>query len=300
MGETLSRVLRAREGPVPRPRPEPRPRPRRAGPRAFRSSTATRRARRSCGIPASSRPGRRSCCSRTRARPASTLSLCRRLAPSIFLLARTRYLAEIPELSALGADEVVAEEFETSLEISGRTLRRLGFPLPWVESETDEIRRTREDGFRRFRAPDVAAERLEQALGGTRIEFVSVGPDWRAIGRTLRELELRASAERSCSPPSATARPLVTPGAEFVLEAHDQLLLLGDRRRSRAAASRSCEESEETRSTIGNASGQAFADGLRGRGAGRLREWAVETNQASNCAGGRKTPRSRIAWKKRA
>src|SRR5262249_19597694 len=57
-----------------------------------------------------------------------TISLCRQLAPKIFLLARTRYLAEIADLSALGADEVVAEEFETSLEISGRTLRRLGFP----------------------------------------------------------------------------------------------------------------------------------------------------------------------------
>ncbi len=82
-----------------------------------------------------------------------TIRHCRRLAPGIFLLVRTRYLADIPGLSAAGADEVVAEEFESSLEIAGRTLRRLGLPLPWVESETDEIRRTRHDGFRRFRAP---------------------------------------------------------------------------------------------------------------------------------------------------
>ena len=156
-----------------------------------------------------------------------TLSLCRSLAPTIFLLARTRYLAEIPGLSALGADEVVAEEFETSLEISGRTLRRLGFPLPWVESETDEIRRTREDGFRKFRAPDVAAERLEQALGRTRIEFVSVGPDWRAIGRTLRDLELRASGGAILLAAVRNGKALVTPGAEFVFEPQDQLLLLG-------------------------------------------------------------------------
>ena len=166
-----------------------------------------------------------------------TLSLCRNLAPNIFLLARTRYLAEIPDLSALGADEVVAEEFETSLEISGRTLRRLGFPLPWVESETDEIRRTREDGFRKFRAPDVAAERLEQALGGARIEFVSVGPDWRAIGRTLRDLELRASGGAILLAAVRNGKALVTPGAEFVLEAHDQLLLLG----AEAALERSLE-----------------------------------------------------------
>ncbi len=82
-----------------------------------------------------------------------TIRQCRGLNSGIFLLARTRYLADIPALSAAGANEVVAEEFESSLEIAGRTLRHLGFPLPWVESETEDIRRTRHDGFRRFRAP---------------------------------------------------------------------------------------------------------------------------------------------------
>jgi CPA2 family monovalent cation:H+ antiporter-2 len=82
-----------------------------------------------------------------------TIRHCRGLAPQILLLARTRYLADIPALSAAGADEVVAEEFESSLEIAGRALQRLGFPLPWVESETDELRRTRHDGFRKFRQP---------------------------------------------------------------------------------------------------------------------------------------------------
>jgi CPA2 family monovalent cation:H+ antiporter-2 len=156
-----------------------------------------------------------------------TLSLCRSLAPGIFLLARTRYLAEIPGLVALGADEVVAEEFETSLEISGRTLRRLGFPLPWVETETDEIRRTREDGFRRFRAPDVAAERMEEALGGARIELVSVGAEWRAKGRTLRQLDLRGAGGSILLAAVRDGKAVVTPGAEFLLEANDRLLLLG-------------------------------------------------------------------------
>lgn len=82
-----------------------------------------------------------------------TLHHCRGLAPKALLLARTRYLAEIPALVGAGADEVVAEEFESSLEIAGRTLQRLGFPVPWVESETDALRRTRHDGFRKFRQP---------------------------------------------------------------------------------------------------------------------------------------------------
>ena len=54
-----------------------------------------------------------------------TIRHCRTLAPGLFVLARTRYVAEIPGLVAAGADEVIAEEFETSLEIARRAVKRL-------------------------------------------------------------------------------------------------------------------------------------------------------------------------------
>ena len=82
-----------------------------------------------------------------------TILHCRGLSPSVFILARTRYVAEIPALVAAGADEVIAEEFETSLEIARRAVKRLDLPLPWVESETQEIRRIREEGFRSVSMP---------------------------------------------------------------------------------------------------------------------------------------------------
>jgi len=84
-----------------------------------------------------------------------TIRHCRTLAPGLFILVRTRYVAEIPALVAAGADEVIAEEFETALEISRRAVKRLGLPLPWVESETQEIRRIREEGFKSVSLPRV-------------------------------------------------------------------------------------------------------------------------------------------------
>jgi Trk K+ transport system NAD-binding subunit len=96
-----------------------------------------------------------------------------------------------------------------------------------VESETDEIRSSREDAFRRFRAPDVAAERLDEALGGTHVEFVSVGPDWRARGKSLRELELRVASGAILLAAIRDGKAVVTPGGDFTFEANDRLLLLG-------------------------------------------------------------------------
>lgn len=150
--------------------------------------------------------------------------LCRNLAPGVFLLVRTRYLSEIPELSHLGASEVVAEEFETSLEIAGRTLRRLGFSLPWVESETEEIRQARHDGFRRFRVPGASPEGVRRALGETRVELISVAPEWSAVGKALRDLGLRGAIVLAVV---REGQPTVTPGADFVLQGLDQLLLIG-------------------------------------------------------------------------
>ncbi|HEY7113305.1 MAG TPA: cation:proton antiporter [Thermoanaerobaculia bacterium] len=155
------------------------------------------------------------------------VSHCRKLAAGIFVLARTRYLTEVPELSALGADEVVAEEFETSLEIAGRTLRRLGFPLPWVEAETDEIRRARHDGFGKFHAPEASREQIERALGATRLELVAVGAPWAAAGRSLEELSLRARGGASVLAVVRRGEAMVTPDGAFQLVDGDQLLLLG-------------------------------------------------------------------------
>ena len=86
-----------------------------------------------------------------------TIRHCRTLTPGLFILVRTRYVSEIPALVKAGADEVIAEEFETALEISRRAVKGLGLPLPWVESESQEIRRIREEGFKSLslpRAPD--------------------------------------------------------------------------------------------------------------------------------------------------
>jgi CPA2 family monovalent cation:H+ antiporter-2 len=165
------------------------------------------------------------------------VALCRSLAPGIFILARTRYLTEVPELSRLGADEVVAEEFETSLEIAGRTLRRLGFSLPWVEAETDEIRRARHDAFRRFHAPEASPEQLQRALGATRVELLSIGPGWRAAGRSLGDLNLRARGGASVLAVVREGTPTVSPAGDFVFAEADQVLLLG----AEAAVERSLE-----------------------------------------------------------
>jgi CPA2 family monovalent cation:H+ antiporter-2 len=70
--------------------------------------------------------------------PAATrriIALLRRMNPSLHILARTRFVSEVQALYDLGADDVVPEEFETSLEIFRRAAGHYSLP----EERTEQL-----------------------------------------------------------------------------------------------------------------------------------------------------------------
>ena len=92
-----------------------------------RSITAMRSARSSCRA---SELRRAQCVVFAISDPVATrqaVATARRLNASTYIIARTRYIAEIEQLYDVGADTVIAEEFETSLEIIRRILGRFGY-----------------------------------------------------------------------------------------------------------------------------------------------------------------------------
>lgn len=76
--------------------------------------------------------------------PAATrraVAVAKQLNPRVRVIARTRYLKEIDDLHALGADQVVPEEFETSIEIFGLVLQTYQVPVTQVAEQIERIRR---------------------------------------------------------------------------------------------------------------------------------------------------------------
>jgi CPA2 family monovalent cation:H+ antiporter-2 len=72
----------------------------------------------------------------------------RALAPEVHIIARTRFTSEVSRLVRLGADEVIPEEFETSVEIFARTLARFSLPQDEIDRWIGEIRA---DSYRMLR-----------------------------------------------------------------------------------------------------------------------------------------------------
>lgn len=114
----------------------------------------------------------------------------RAISKSIHLVVRTRYVKEIPELVALGADDVIPEEFETSIEIFSRTLHNFLVPEDDIEYF---IEMTRSDNYSLFQSKKVVPRAFRPInFPDFNISFLKVKTDNGAIiGKSLSELDLR-------------------------------------------------------------------------------------------------------------
>jgi monovalent cation:H+ antiporter-2, CPA2 family len=89
-----------------------------------------------------------------------TVQAARRLNHSLHIVVRSRYLNEVEELQELGADEIIPEEFETSIEILSRVLHQFAVPHDVVRDLIGDIR---EDHYRLFRGIGLSLLDYEQS-----------------------------------------------------------------------------------------------------------------------------------------
>jgi len=116
----------------------------------------------------------------------------RSITDSVHLVVRTRYVKETAELFALGADEVIPEEFETSVQIFTGVLHNFLVP----EDDIDQfVEALRSDNYELFNH-EVARPKTYRPteLADFNITCLRIQTDSRRIvGKTLQELSLRAT-----------------------------------------------------------------------------------------------------------
>ncbi len=160
----------------------------------------------------------------------------RSINPSIFILVRTRYAAEVDELLKLGADQVIAEEFETSIEIFSRVLHQYHVPGNII---ANQISLVRFDGYKMLRGLSLDQEkigRLAALFAAATVDNVQVQPECACIGKTLKELDIRRSSGATVLAIVRNGEAVTNPGIDFHLEADDILVLLGAHKELDAAA----------------------------------------------------------------
>lgn len=158
---------------------------------------------------------------------------CRRIvhqvrdaAPKALLIARTPYLGDVPELRRLGANEVVAAEYEASAEVLARVLS--SFLVP-DEEIAGFIRELREQGYEMLREMPVARSGLcEFGLPNVRVTRLRVAEEAPAVGRSLADLALRKEHRVSVLALRRETEVLHPPPANMPFAVDDVVLLAGE------------------------------------------------------------------------
>jgi CPA2 family monovalent cation:H+ antiporter-2 len=150
--------------------------------------------------------------------------LARRLNPRLHIIVRSRMVTEIDELVTLGADEVVAEEFETSIEIFTACSSTCGCRAT-SSAETKLLRGDVRDvplAGRRARGERAAPGGPGPGDGGDLPRRERDG----LRGKTIRE-EDRATAPGDIIAVVRGGEPHTNPSPDLRLEARDSLVLVG-------------------------------------------------------------------------
>jgi CPA2 family monovalent cation:H+ antiporter-2 len=164
------------------------------------------------------------------------VELARRLNPGVYIIARTRYSQEVGPLSFLGANEAIPEEFETSIEIFARVLRRYLVPREDIERQIATIR---EDGYeilRQIRPPPLALHEVQRHLADLEVETFRIEAEAPAAGRTLADLHIREHLGITVLAIQRDGETLTNPWGGTLLQAGDLVITLGQPRQFAEAA----------------------------------------------------------------
>ncbi len=120
------------------------------------------------------------------------LKLVKEINPGIHAIVRTRFVSEIDDLAVLGADEIIPEEFETSLQIFGKVLEKYGIPSNIIMKQISLLREESYGILRKDSSALHTLYNLDKILAGGLTEIYYIDENNVHLNKTMKELHLRA------------------------------------------------------------------------------------------------------------
>jgi CPA2 family monovalent cation:H+ antiporter-2 len=164
--------------------------------------------------------------------PASTrriVHMARKLNPRLYILVRTRYTAEVEDLIKLGANEVIPEEFETSIEIFARVLHHYQVPRNLILDEIEKIRSGSYEVLRRVGLPVKGLPEKCEIHADYEIETYRIDERTNASGRPMKDLKIDAEADATVIAVRRGEEIIPNPEPEFIFQPGDVVYLIGKR-----------------------------------------------------------------------
>ncbi len=166
--------------------------------------------------------------------PSSTITkriveLARREAPTVAIIARTRYVAELEPLRELGANDVVVEEFEAAVGVVDRAMKRYYVSAEDLLRYEAEIRGVPQELTVSDSSPANISALAGFDLSSAAVESVTVPVGSNFSGKTLRQIDLGFRYGLILIAIKTGPLVKVAPGGEDRIADRDELLLIGER-----------------------------------------------------------------------
>lgn len=152
----------------------------------------------------------------------AAISLAKEMNPDIKIIARTRFLTNVEELMELGADTVIPEEFETSIQIFSKVLSYFHLPLNVIMKQISLLREESYSMLRKTETEEIhRLSHLDEFLQAGLVEAYYVTEQNPCLEKTLAEMNLRART-------GATIISIVRKGATITNPEPTEKILQGD------------------------------------------------------------------------
>ena len=145
----------------------------------------------------------------------------------IYIIVRTRYVAEINKLQQLGANEVIPEEFETSVEIFARVLHEYHIPRNLIALQIELIRKEGYGMLRGLKLEGKSLARVSQFLVGATADTFLVQEGSAGAEYTVGQLKGSFGSGTSILAVVRNRESFATPGDDFRFQAGDIVVLMG-------------------------------------------------------------------------
>ncbi|MEJ2196634.1 MAG: cation:proton antiporter [Ignavibacteriaceae bacterium] len=156
------------------------------------------------------------------------LKLAKELNHKLCVIVRTRFMRETEDLIKIGADIVIPEEFETSIQIFRKVLEQYHIPLNVIMQQINLLRgesykylRSDESGIKVF-------DHIDEILSARLTDTFYVRSENIHAGKSIGEINFRQQTNATIIAIVREGLTISTPSAKEILKPNDTIVITGD------------------------------------------------------------------------
>ncbi|PIE70897.1 MAG: potassium transporter KefB [Deltaproteobacteria bacterium] len=155
------------------------------------------------------------------------VEVAKRVHPGIHLIVRTRFVKDVRDLSELGAEEVIPEELETSVEIFTRVLSRYLVPRNEIERLVNDIRSDHYSMLRTLSIEPGTVYDLSKRIPGMEVATLRIEPGFAHAGKPIARSRIRETYQITLLAIQKGKKIISPPAPSDTLDPGDVIYLFG-------------------------------------------------------------------------